>query len=85
MRGVKNNILEIFDQCQKKWNIYITSPPAVSRSIAGCFRQGIQGECPKGEGVKPHNQKLLWNLTTISLKEEKYIQEPFANDRPYST
>ena len=40
---------------------------------------------PQGEGVKPYNQKLLWNLTTISLKEEKYIQEPFANDRPYST
>ena len=53
----------------------ITLSPAVPRSIAG----------PQGEGVKPYNQKLLWNLTTISLKEEKYIQEPFANDRPYST
>ena len=51
-RGVKNNILEIFDQCQKKWNIYITSPPAVSRSIAGCFCKEIEGECPQDKGVE---------------------------------
>ena len=57
-----------------------SSPPAVSRGITGCFRQGIQGECPQGEGVetteglentgngsdriKPYKSKILCPLFT---------------------
>ena len=65
-------------------NVSILSPCRVPWHY-GVFPLGNIRGGPQGEGVKPYNQKLLWNLTTISLKEEKYIQEPFANDRPYST
>ena len=32
--------------------LYNLSPPAVSRSIAGCFCKDIEGECPQGKGVE---------------------------------